>query len=314
MARKMALARVRRFLEPLLQERQVSWEQARPILLEMNSLPQLQGAVDNPERFMKEAANRKDHIGQLWNIMLLRPQLEPIFLEQGLLWKDMQPVLERLPRRDLKLAEEDPKTFIEDELQKKARGDGAKYYAIGLLRAPLEKLLPKGLLYDDIIPALMLIESAREILHNVESPDLLLWRLKSVKELTCSQAYTYIAKRPSVEPILQEGITWEDFLKVLQKLDPEQLEEAASNLDRFLVLLRLYPMDPPGKWWFMAQLRQSLELQLDTLGCTWAEAVEVMETLHPEFDLQPALTDTTEILKKLAIGPERLAGMFESCS
>jgi len=312
LARKMALARLRRFLEPELAQAEVNWHAASPILQEITSSTELQGAIDDPKAFMVMMNKRTDQIGQKWVVMQLRLNLEPKFAEMGLKWVDVVPVLERLPKKELRVAAEDPVTFL-DTLAKKAKNEGAKYLAIAYLRISLEPLLPKGLPWADVVPALLAVETSKEIYKTLETPDLILWKMSNVKEWPAAKKYSYIKLRPTLEPKLKEGVCWEDFIKVLQVLEVhEQLPEAVATLDHFLKLLDMYPMDASGKWWFISQLRPLLTESLILQGNSWPEAVELMSQMDAAFDLKPALRDSSDLIKKLANGTEKLAAFLNT--
>ncbi|CAJ1348438.1 unnamed protein product, partial [Effrenium voratum] len=309
LALKMALARVRMFLEPLLKKLKVHWEQARPILRKLNSLEDLQLAADDPEAFLKGLDSRED-VGMDWKIALLRPSLEPVANERSLWWDEMAPVLRSCSAKELKAASEDGKRFL-DSLMSKTRGETARLLCIAQLRRPLSAVLPKGLPWHDVVPALHQVETVKELQTAREAPDLLLWKMNSnSQEWAPALLYQFLRLRPKMEPKLAEvapGVYWEDFAKSLQALEPLELLQAEKSIYRFLQLLDIYPADPPGRWWFMARLRPHMELQLETQGNTWEEAVEMMSEMDAAFDLKPAIHGPAAFCLRLAEGPARLA-------
>ncbi|CAJ1448470.1 unnamed protein product [Effrenium voratum] len=309
LALKMALARIRMFLEPLLKKLKVHWEQARPILRKLNSLEELQLAADDPEAFLKGLDSRED-VGMDWKIALLRPSLEPVANERSLWWDEMAPVLRSCSAKELKAASEDGKRFL-DSLMSKTRGETARLLCIAQLRRPLSAVLPKGLPWHDVVPALHQVETVKELQTAREAPDLLLWKMNSnSQEWAPALLYQFLRLRPKMEPKLAEvapGVYWEDFAKSLQALEPLELLQAEKSIYRFLQLLDIYPADPPGRWWFMARLRPHMELQLETQGNTWEEAVEMMSEMDAAFDLKPAIHGPAAFCLRLAEGPARLA-------
>lgn len=309
MALKMALARIRMFVEPLLTETKTSWEDARFVLRKMNSLAELQGAVDDPKAFIDSLNKRQDDMGREWVIATLRFRLEPLAAEQDLWWDEMVPVLKSCSRKELLQAQENGKRFL-DTINNKTRGETAQLLAIAKLRRPFSRVLPVGLPWADVVPALHKVETLKELQNAREAPDLLMWKMSNAQqEWPPAVLYSFLRLRPKMEPKLTElvpGVMWEDFVKSLQVLDPMELHQASQSLYRFLQLLEIYPADPPGRWWFIARLRPHIELALDTQGNTWEEAVEMMFEMDPAFDLKPAIHEPLVFCEQLAEGPQHL--------
>ncbi|CAL1131185.1 unnamed protein product [Cladocopium goreaui] len=309
MALKMALARIRMFVEPLLKETKTSWEDARFVLRKMNSLAELQGAVDDPKAFIDSLNKRQDDMGREWVIATLRFRLEPLAAEQDLWWDEMVPVLKSCSRKELLQAQENGKRFLET-INNKTRGETAQLLAIAKLRRPFSRVLPVGLPWADVVPALHKVETLKELQNAREAPDLLMWKMSNAQqEWPPAVLYSFLRLRPKMEPKLTElvpGVMWEDFVKSLQVLDPMELHQASQSLYRFLQLLEIYPADPPGRWWFIARLRPHIELALDTQGNTWEEAVEMMFEMDPAFDLKPAIHEPLVFCEQLAEGPQHL--------
>ncbi|CAE7195578.1 unnamed protein product [Symbiodinium natans] len=305
MALKMALARLRMFVEPVLKEMQVLWDHARPIFRKVNSLRDLQVAIDDPKAFLSSLRGRSDDLGTEWRIAELRPKLECQTSERGLFWEDMEPVLKSCSRKEMQSAEEDGRRFL-DVLQEKMRGETARLLAVAQLRVPLKRVLPKGMEWQDVLPALLKIDTLKELQNAREAPDLLLWKLTKAQDWPPAGSYSFAALRPKLEPKLEEGIYWEDFVKALQVLNPEELAQAALSVYRFVQLLEIYPMDPAGRWWFIARVRRHIQAALEVQGNPWDEAVEMMQDMEPAFDLQPAIHHPEKMVERLAPGPRHL--------
>eukprot|EP00439_Symbiodinium_sp_Y106_P078550 s58_g17.t1 len=200
---------------------------------------------------------------------------------------------------------DDGRRFL-DVLQEKIRGESARMLAVARLRVPLLRVLPKGVEWQDVLPALLQIDSVKELQNAREAPDLLLWKLAKAQDWPPSGIYRFAALRPKLEPKLEEGILWSDFVKALQVLNPEELAQAAVSVPRFVQLLEIYPMDPPGRWWFIARVRRLIEQALDDQGNPWDEALESMKEMDPAFDLQPAIHHPEKMVERLAPGPKHL--------
>ncbi|CAE7663944.1 unnamed protein product [Symbiodinium sp. CCMP2592] len=132
--------------------------------------------------------------------------------------------------------------------------------------------------WQDVLPALLQIDSVKELQNAREAPDLLLWKLAKAQDWPPSGIYRFAALRPKL----------------------------ALSVPRFVQLLEIYPMDPPGRWWFIARVRRLIEQALDDQGNPWDEALESMKEMDPAFDLQPAIHHPEKMVERLAPGPKHL--------
>ncbi|CAK8996822.1 unnamed protein product [Durusdinium trenchii] len=120
-ALRMASARLRMFVEPLLQELKISWHDARCVFHQFSTLEELQPAIDEPKAFLEKLRRREDEIGHAWAIASARFSLEPLAMQQKLgNWEELVPVMLSCTRKELQLAEGNGKRFL-DILKKKIR-------------------------------------------------------------------------------------------------------------------------------------------------------------------------------------------------
>ncbi|CAK8996863.1 unnamed protein product [Durusdinium trenchii] len=97
-ALRMASARLRMFVEPLLQELKISWHDARCVFHQFSTLEdegELQPAIDEPKAFLEKLRRREDEmIGHAWAIASARFSLEPLAMQQKLgNWEELVPVM-----------------------------------------------------------------------------------------------------------------------------------------------------------------------------------------------------------------------------
>ena len=116
-ARKLLLSKLKPLLEPYLEQQSLTWVDVQPAFEFVDTLAELQEALSNPEAFFTKllkgcgAAARKMLLAQL------RPLVEPMLSQQGLLWSDVQPMFASVDSQEkLQQALSNPETFLENLL------------------------------------------------------------------------------------------------------------------------------------------------------------------------------------------------------
>jgi hypothetical protein len=91
---KVAIAKLRAKLEPLVEEQGVAWEDALPVLETVDSLEDLQGALEAPEVFLQQLMEAGGPAAIKLAIAKLRPTLEPLITSKHWTWHALLPKLQ----------------------------------------------------------------------------------------------------------------------------------------------------------------------------------------------------------------------------
>lgn len=107
--------------------------------------------------------------------------------------------------------------------------------------------------------------------------------------------------RPKLEPLLvMQGLEWSDVKPALELIDTaEELQAALEDVEGFLRQLAS-AAGAAAKRMLVARLRPLFTPVLEKLGLTWDDVVPVLELIDTIEELQAALEDVEEFLRKLA--------------
>ena len=169
-ARKVVIAQLKPKLEPQLPT-PLTWADVEPALELVDSIDELQEAVDDPKAFfMKLSTMAAGPAARKVVIAHLKPKLEPQ-LPTPLTWADdVEPALELVDSIDeLRRAVDDPEAFFL-KLTTTAAGPAARKVVIAQLKPKLEPQLPTPLTWADVEPALELVDSIDELQEAVDDP------------------------------------------------------------------------------------------------------------------------------------------------
>lgn len=308
LARKLTVAKARRHLEPEVKKLGLDWEEVFPIIRSVSPLSEFQSALTQPQAFVESLSSRGAGISKRWNITRARPTLEPKLKDMGIAWLDMVRVMEAWPREEeLETACQPAAKFIES-VRGKRTGQVATLWTIARLRQRLEPLLPKGLPWSDLPPALLAIETLKELQSFLDTPELLIWKLQHGGEWPAAQEFAMLQLRTSMEPLLPPEVHWEDFFEVLRSIAPspdwrDSLEAACENLPKYLQRLSQNPQLLAAKKWALAQLRPKLEAGLFKQGNTWSEVLPILHEMDTWDDLHKGRDEPGRILAMVAAGP-----------
>merc|ERR1719337_539475 len=95
-AKKIVLAKLRSKLEPRLKKRGMEWADVAPALEEVDSVEELQAALQDPTAFFEGLAKSMGPAAKKIALAKLRSKLEPRLKKQGLEWADVAPALEEV--------------------------------------------------------------------------------------------------------------------------------------------------------------------------------------------------------------------------
>ena len=143
---------------------------------------------------------------------------------------------------DAKAALADPEAFVQTMLA--AAGPAAKKLLIAKLRPKLEPhVLRDGLAWEDVAPALELVDSVSELEAAMDDPEAFLARLLTVAG-PAAKRMAIARLRPSLEPLLQKadkadlGLDWKSLVPVLELVESaEELEAGLVDPEAFLARL-----------------------------------------------------------------------------
>ena len=114
MGKRIALAKLRPKLEAMLaKQHKLLWADALPALELVDSLGEIQAAVDNPEAFLQQIIATAGPAAKAMLTAKLRGVLMPIVAKRGLVWEDIALTMEMMSSmEDLEQAMADPEAFL----------------------------------------------------------------------------------------------------------------------------------------------------------------------------------------------------------
>ena len=83
---RMAIAKLRPKLECELAKWHVTWDDVLPVLRLVDSLEELQAALEDPDGFLTKLASAAGPAAKRFLVAKLRKPLEPIAMSKGLVW------------------------------------------------------------------------------------------------------------------------------------------------------------------------------------------------------------------------------------
>jgi len=157
------------------------------------------------------------------------------------------------------------------------------------------KLEEHGLTFDDALSVVRVITVEDLAAGDVDSimTRMLAASLPLAKKSACHHL------RTPLEPRLAEhGLTWEDFLTVVDAVTLEQLKEAVDDPETFLTETVLEISIPLAKKVALFHARAVLEPELTANGLSWDDALTVLYALDLD-DLRQAASNPMDIPDKL---------------
>mmetsp|Transcript_56616 Transcript_56616/g.157730 ORF Transcript_56616/g.157730 Transcript_56616/m.157730 type:complete len:630 (+) Transcript_56616:2-1891(+) len=304
-ARKWAMAMVRRTLEPELKKLAFPWPEAVQLLRAVvsdSSIASLQDVFEDPEAFVGAVAETDGLAGRLWIIRFARDSFEAVMAKREIAWEDMQRVLlaqAEASMEDLRAACKSPKAWV-DELDEMSEGRVAQQWIIAKLRPHMTQYLPPGITFDDMWPVLEAVDSLRQLASFIKTPKNLVSKIVGERPWPAAVKYIPVGTKPTVLPKLPEDMHWSDFLSVLHALEPlKEVEEMVSDWVKFRKKLALDVNWPPTKYWTIAQLRPKVEAAF-LLECSdWEEVLPSIREMDMVSELMPALEDPRDLVRRL---------------
>jgi hypothetical protein len=177
-ARRMLIAQLRPRMEPRLHQHGLQWSDAQAMLEAVDTLDELQKALNDPESFLKQLlVGASGQVARKLLLSKLKPLLEPHLQQQSLAWADVQPALELVDSlAELEEASSNPEAFFKKLL--KGGGPAARRMLIAQLRPRMEpRLHQEGLEWSDLQPMLESVDTQDELQKALSDPESFLTQL-----------------------------------------------------------------------------------------------------------------------------------------
>ena len=234
-------------------------------------------------------------------VELVRPVLEPLLHKHHMEWVTVKTTIMALDISEVQAVVDDPEGFLQRLMS--TMGSAAIAAAIAKLRPHIEaKVNAHGLTWDDVLPAIELIDSVDEILAAIDDAEAFLSRLlASAKTLVIGKL------RPMLEPLIaRQHLQWEDILPALQLVDSmEELQAALSDPEGFLQRL-MSTMGPAAMAAAIAKLRPHIEAKVNAHGLTWDDVLPAIELIDSVDEILAAIDDAEAFLSRLLASAKTL--------
>ena len=189
----------------------------------------------NPDQFLQQVLTTAGPVAIRVAIKKLRPKIEPVIKAKGLTWEDVLPALDLVDSvEELEAEIADPDAFL-DKLAAIA-GPVAIRLLIAKMRPKIEPVVKaKGLTWEDVLPALDLINTAEKLIEGAKDPEAFFQKLLSATSPAAIRL-AICKLRSRVEPVVvKQGLTWADVLPALAMIDTmAEVKEAAENPAAFI--------------------------------------------------------------------------------
>jgi hypothetical protein len=303
---RMAIKKLRPKIEPVIKKKGLTWEDVLPALDLIDSVEELEAAISDPDAFLDTLASIGGRVAVRLLIAKMRPKIEPVIKKKGLTWEDVLPALDLIDSvAKLEAAISDPDAFL-DTLAS-IGGGVARRLLIVKMRPKIEPVIKKkGLTWEDVLPALGLIDSVAKLEAAISDPDAFLDTLASIGGGVARRLL--IAKmRPKIEPVIKKkGLTWEDVLPALDLINTaEEVIEGAKDPEAFFQKL-LSATSPVAIRLAICKLRPRIEPVIVKQGLTWADVLPALEMIDSMAEVKEAAENpaafvkTEPFLKKIA--------------
>merc|ERR1719191_2414891 len=177
-AKKVAAAKLRPKLEPKLAKHELEWADVMPALELMDTVEELEAAIDDPEAFCRQLLSAVGPVGKRIALAKLRPKLEAtLATRHALLREDALPALELVDSLgEIQAAVNDPETFLQRIVA--AAGPAAKAMLTARLRGVLMPIVAKrGLVWEDIALTMEMRSSVDDLEQAMADPEAFLAQL-----------------------------------------------------------------------------------------------------------------------------------------
>lgn len=185
-AMKLLMVQLRPHMIKYLTPIGLTWADVKPAFALIDTIEELQEALDNPEAFLTKLASASGPAAKRFLVAKLRPKFEPMLKERGMLWDDVLLALEAVDSfEELQQALEDPAALV--DMLAASLGPAATRFLIAKLRPTFEVAVAKlGLAWNDVLPVLEKVDTFEELEKALEDPVQFLQSLAGCAASACS--------------------------------------------------------------------------------------------------------------------------------
>ena len=302
-AKRLAVARLKPKILPVVQRQGLVWEDVAPALELVDTIDELEAALDDPEAFLLELAAAAGPAVKAMLIAQLRPLLEPLAVKEGLAWVDTLPIIDLISTvEQVRAAIDDPEAFVETMLATVV-GPAAKRLAVARLKP---KILPvvqrQGLVWEDVAPALELVDTIEELEAALDDPEAFMKTIAAAAG-PAAKCMAIARLRPQLEPLLAlkaEGIEWADAASVMDMISTvQQLQHAAEDPEGFVETVLATVVGPAAMKLAVAKLKPKMLPVVQRQGLVWEDVAPALELVDRAAELEAALDDPDAFLARL---------------
>jgi len=207
-------------LEPLLLKSGLVWEDMLRTMQTITSASKIKRAVDEPEKFITDFLDKSyDLTGRVWAIARLRPFVAPC-LPEGIPYEDLYRVLGEFQTvRELRTYQDSP-AYLVGKLRDNQKWAPSLAYCSVKVRPATEPKLAEGVLWEDFVRVLWVLDPLKEIALYTTDWLKLTKKCEADSEWLPSRYWAIAHLRPKIEVRIQEnGGTWEEAFPLLETMD-----------------------------------------------------------------------------------------------
>tara|TARA_B100000900_G_scaffold330989_1_gene291591 strand:- start:29 stop:2101 length:2073 start_codon:yes stop_codon:yes gene_type:complete len=306
LGQKYILSKLEKSLKPILEKYNLSWEDVQPFIEIITDINKIQKGLDNPNEFVLDLLDKMDFQGTEILVENLHKKIGPVLeKEYNLSWNEVKPSVEMIANtQNIYKILDDPNAFIMDLIDT-AKPIGKKVI-ISKLRPKIEDMLKEYNLEweGELQPAIELLTDIPNLQKSLDNPDVFITELVN-KAGPVGKKMIISNLRTQIEPMLDTyNLSWDEILPAIELFaDLESLQNALDNPELFIEEL-LSKAGPAGKKIIIANLRPSIESELQKYNMTWENTEPVIEMLIDSFSDSISLqnmdiTDIDEITDNL---------------
>eukprot|EP01047_Picozoa_sp_COSAG01_P025821 COSAG01_NODE_1644_length_9640_cov_6.926213_2_plen_2326_part_00 len=304
-AKQFMLLRLRRTMEPIVVERlePLTWSEIVPALELINTASELRKAYRNPAAFLEELESTASPAANKFALAKLRPKLTPHLERLDLSWNAVEPALQLVTSTtELKKALRNPQKFLHK--LSNAAMPAARKLAVLKLKPKLEHLLEQqGLSWEDVAPAIDLVDTAAELRAAYAAPQAFLAKLEN-SAMPAARKLAVLKLKPKLEHLIEgEGLSWEVIAPDLHLVDSiKQLQDAYIQPKRFLEALLNTDCNPAAKAVAIQLLKPKIMDAVERAGLSWDDIQPILELVDTVSELRNASHDPQTFLTSLETG------------
>ena len=217
---------------PRLEKYGLTWDDVFPVLLLLDTAKEIRDAVRDFEGFLERLLEASSPLAVKLLLHQLRPAVEK-HLPAPITWADVLPAFELIDTADeLRGAIANPAEFLESLGNVSQRV--AMRFLIAKARPKVEPLIVP-LAWEDVLPALALIDSVEELKEAVAEPEAFLEKLAEAATPAAKRLLVAKAKPSLTNLMRKRGLPWDHVLKALELISSiEELKQTIAEPEAFL--------------------------------------------------------------------------------